>query len=229
MRDAGDARITELVDTINAAGGSYHRLDFGGGRVIRGTYDMAKYLEHYRLPDDLRGRTVLDVGTASGYFALECAARGANVTAIDMWDRSWLDELFELSTGSIRYVQRNLYDLDESFGCFDLVICGSVLLHVPDQLGAIQRLRRVTGGSAVVATSAVPDSEFETRPLCEFLGRRATDGDYWSYWSLSAAALTRMCLAAGFSQVDHVAHFVLQSEPGVAEHRVPHVVVTASV
>lgn len=228
LREGGDARITDLVDLVNRSGGSYHRLDFGDGRVIRGTYDMTRYLGHYRLPDDLRGRTVLDVGTASGYFALECAARGAHVTATDMWERSWLDELFDLSQGTIRYVRKDIYDLDESFGTFDLVICGSVLLHLPDQLGAVRRLRSVAKGRAIIATSCVEGSESETRPLCEFVGERASEGDYWSYWSLSAAALVRMCRVAGFADVGHISHFVLQSEPGMSDHVVPHVVVSVS-
>ena len=195
---------------------------------MRGTYDMERYLGHYGLPDDLRGRTVLDAGTASGYFALECAARGADVTAIDIWDHSWLDELFDLSVGTIRYVQKDIYDLDEAFGRFDLVICGSVLLHLADQLGAIRRLRSVAKGRAIIATSCVEGSESETRALCEFVGERASDGDYWSYWSLSAAALARMCRVAGFAELDHVSHFVLRSEPGMSQYVVPHVVVSVS-
>jgi 2-polyprenyl-3-methyl-5-hydroxy-6-metoxy-1,4-benzoquinol methylase len=201
-------------------------LDLGDGNVITGTYDMTRYVGHYGIPADLTGRTVLDVGTASGYFALECAARGADVTAIDMWPSSWLDELFELSSGTIRYAQKDIYDLDESFGSFDLVICGSLLLHLPDQLGAIRRLRRVTRGRAVISTSCTEDSESEARPYCEFLGEHATEGDYWSYWSLNAAALVRMCKVAGFSEVEQVGHFVLESDSGPSGFVVPHVVVS---
>lgn len=227
MRETGDARITDLVELVNRSGDSYHRLDLGHGRVIRGTYDMTRYVQHYRLPDDLSGQTVLDVGTASGYFAMECAGRGADVTAIDMWDRSWLDELFDLSAGSVRYVQKDIYDLDERFGQFDLVICGSLLLHLPDQLGAVCRLRSVTSGRAIISTSCMEGSQTETRPRCEFLGLKATDGDYWSYWSLNAASLSGMCRVAGFAPVDHISHFVLRAEQGVSDHVVPHVVVSA--
>jgi 2-polyprenyl-3-methyl-5-hydroxy-6-metoxy-1,4-benzoquinol methylase len=217
------------VDFVNRAGGSYHRLDLGDGRVIRGTYDMTRYIDQYGIPDDLRGQTVLDVGTASGYFALECAARGADVTAIDMWPSSWLDELFALSSGTVRYVQKDIYDLDGAFGSFDLVICGSLLLHLPDQVGAVRALRRVARGQAVIATSCIEGSESETRPYCEFLGERATEGDYWSYWSLNAAALVRMCSVAGFSELRQVNHFVLEAESGPSGFVVPHVVVSVGV
>lgn len=190
---------------------------------------MTRYLEHYRIPEDLRGQTVLDVGTASGYFALECAARGADVTAVDMWEGTWLDELFELASGSIRYLRKDIYDLDETFGSFDLVICGSLLLHLPDQLGAIRRLRSVARGRAIISTRCIEGSETETLPYCEFHGQRATDGDYWSYWSLNAAALVRMCRVAGFPVLGHTSHFVLRTEPGTVDHVVPHVVVSVSV
>ena len=62
--------VRRLVAEINGAGGTYHRWDFGHGLVMQGDYDMTKYLADYELPDDLEGWNVLDIGTASGFFAL---------------------------------------------------------------------------------------------------------------------------------------------------------------
>lgn len=69
----------------------YHCVDLGNGQVTDGDYEMGRYLPHFHFPDDLAGKTVLDVGRASGYFAFEFERRGAAVTATELrslhdWD-----------------------------------------------------------------------------------------------------------------------------------------------
>jgi tRNA (mo5U34)-methyltransferase len=69
----------------------YHSLDLGNGIVTQGDYDMRRYLPHYRFPERMAGKRVLDVGRASGFFAFEFERRGADVTATEIagfldWD-----------------------------------------------------------------------------------------------------------------------------------------------
>src|SRR6266851_6559866 len=137
---ANPKKLQDVVDDINRSGGLYHQIDLGANLLIKGEYDMTRYIDFYRIPADLSGRTVLDIGTASGFFAFECARRGAFVTAIDIWDGALFDTLKEALGLSVQYVQKNIYDLDTSFGQFDIVICTSLLLHLPDVLGAFQKI-----------------------------------------------------------------------------------------
>ena len=221
--------LVEYVGQLNAAGGSYHHLDFGQGVILRGHYDMGRFVRHYGIPPDLNGQRVLDVGTSTGYFAFECARRGADVVAIDIWEETPVGTIAPLLGLPISYVRRSVYDLNPDFGQFDLVICGSLLLHLPEPFGAIQRIRSVCRGRATVSTACVPDSRTNPDPVCHFDGRKASDGDYWAYWSLGQEALKRMFLAAGFSRIGHVDHFLLETSPGRNRHTVDHVVVTADV
>lgn len=221
------ARLAAAVAGRNAGGGAYHRIDLGDGLVLAGDYDLTAYLPHYGLPDRLDGLRALDVGTATGFWSVEMARRGADVTAIDIWPPDWIETLAAGTGMAIRYVQRDLYTLDEAFGSFDLVMCGSVLLHLPDQLGALRAMRRVCRGRLIVATAATDDSETTMRPVCDFIGARAADGDYWAYWSLSAEALRRMLLAAGFTTIERSDHFTLRSLGD--QYIVPHVTMTAAV
>jgi 2-polyprenyl-3-methyl-5-hydroxy-6-metoxy-1,4-benzoquinol methylase len=127
----------------------------------------------------------------------------------------------------IRYVRASVYELPEDLGRFDVIICGS-LLHLSDPLAALQRIHRLCVGRAIVSTGCTNDSETNSRPICEFVGQKATDGNYWTYWSLSAEALRRMLLAAGFVRVENEKHFTLQMQESPRDFwAIPHVVMTA--
>lgn len=203
----------EAAEFARARYGTYHTLDLGNGIKVEGQYDMDQYLPYYGLPEDLTGKLALDIGTASGYFAFELERRGASVTALDIWDPSVFETTGRILGSRARYVQKNLYDLDASFGQFDLVLCGSVLLHLRDIFGAMQCLRAVCRDTAIVATAITDDPLIADLPVVEFVGQRATDGDYWTYWRPSMAGLSKMLLRAGFSQVQEVSTFVLSSRP----------------
>lgn len=62
----------------------YHSFYFDNGFAWRGDYDIGRDIAGYRLPDDMTGMTVLDVGTGSGWFATYFEQRGARVTTIDV-------------------------------------------------------------------------------------------------------------------------------------------------
>lgn len=60
----------------------YHSMQFPDGTAVRGSwtiYDFGQYIGGY----DLNGKTVLDVGTASGYLAFNAEKAGATVTGLD--------------------------------------------------------------------------------------------------------------------------------------------------
>jgi SAM-dependent methyltransferase len=213
----------EFVRSLNEAGGAYHRIDFGEGLVLEGEHDIAQHLPYYGIPDDLSGKTALDVGTATGYFAVELARRGADVTAIDLWDGSLQQMVFRAAGVDVRYVPKDMFDLDESFGRFDLVFCGSLLLHVWDQFTAIRRLRSVCGGQTIIATSITP-ARFTRKPLSAFVGGggvQADGSEYWTTWEPNPPALVEMAKKAGFEDVHYRGWFWLEGTPRV-RHGVLH-------
>jgi tRNA (mo5U34)-methyltransferase len=69
----------------------YHTVDLGDGLVTPGDYDHRPNLPAFRFPDDMRGMHVLDVGSATGFYAFEFEKRGAEVVSVELpgiedWD-----------------------------------------------------------------------------------------------------------------------------------------------
>jgi magnesium-protoporphyrin O-methyltransferase len=105
------------------------------------------------LPDDLRGRRVLDAGCGTGALAVEAARRGAEVTAIDVSARligiAKERAPRDLNGGSIRFVARDM--LDARLGRFDHVVAMDSLIHyrTPDIIAALTDLAERTSRSVV--------------------------------------------------------------------------------
>jgi SAM-dependent methyltransferase len=223
------SELRRLVAYQNDAGGTYHHLDFGSGVVLEGDYDLPSYLWAYDLPADMRGLRVLDVGTATGFLALECAARGASVVAVDVFDHTPLVDLARILDLSVEYRKQSVYDLDPANGSFDRCVSGSLLLHLSDPILALRRMRSVCTG-ALHVTTACPKRWWRHRDnRCYFVGieTEGGEGPYYNYWELSSSALTSMLLFVGFAEVSRARRFVLRSRRGRTPWATHHVGVTA--
>src|SRR5688572_24185908 len=134
-------------------------------------FDLRGVVERYEIPDDLSGLRVLEIGTFEGFWAFELEGRGAEVTALDIdWlqDLDWPPRLrppenerrgegFELvraARGSrVKRVGTSVYHATpESLGgTFDIVFCGSVLIHLRDPMLALERMAALCHGRLILA------------------------------------------------------------------------------
>jgi hypothetical protein len=62
----------------------YHSMDFPNGECVTGPWDIRGRFHQYIGYYPLQGKTVLDVGTASGFLAFSAEAMEAKVTALEM-------------------------------------------------------------------------------------------------------------------------------------------------
>jgi 2-polyprenyl-3-methyl-5-hydroxy-6-metoxy-1,4-benzoquinol methylase len=69
----------------------YHTIDLPGGIATPGMYDYRATLGAFQLPERMDGLTVLDVGSASGFWTFEFERRGAQVTSVDLPSLEMLD------------------------------------------------------------------------------------------------------------------------------------------
>lgn len=67
----------------------YHSYYFDNGFERRGDYDIGHDIESYGFPRDMKGMSVLDIGTGSGWFATYFEQCGGDVTTLD--SRGYLD------------------------------------------------------------------------------------------------------------------------------------------
>jgi tRNA (mo5U34)-methyltransferase len=229
----------------------YHTVDLGDGVVTPGQYDHRPLLRHYGIPDDITGKSVLDVGPAHGYFAFELEARGAaRVVTVELahwsahdgsealkeeFDRDRVDvrnepylhgalEFAIAARGSsVEQTFSNVYDLSPATtGMFDLVFCGSMLIHLTDPLRALYAIRSVTRETAIIATTIDP-MRVGRAPRARFVGTATGQ----TFWEPNMACLERWALAAGFADVEQVSRFRLRSVDGRFDE--PHGTIRAHV
>jgi magnesium-protoporphyrin O-methyltransferase len=89
------------------------------------------------LPEDLRGRRVLDAGCGTGALALEAARRGAQVVAIDLSPtlvdlarertQAERDRVYAECGGQIEFHAGDM--LDPAHGRFDHIVCMDSIIH----------------------------------------------------------------------------------------------------
>ncbi len=199
----------------------YHTLELGDGVVTPGMFDHRGAEDRHGIPADLSGMRCLDVGTMDGFWAFTMARRNAaEVVAVDVEDPEQLDwppavrarvvktldetkrDRFELARDALGLaVQRrecSVYRLDpDELGTFDLVFCGDLLVHLKDPASALQRIRAVCRGVAVICNPVKEHFPYRRRPLAQFDGI-----DEFEWWLPNMAALERLVRAAGFARVE---------------------------
>ena len=217
----------------------YHTVELPDGTATPGWFDLRDQVRHYGLPPDLSGKRCLDVGTWDGFWAFELEKRGAaEVVAIDLDDEAALDwpprrrpasprggrgagfrELHERLGSRVERVELSVYDATpERIGEFDLVFCGSVLIHLRDQFLALERIASVCRGQFVSAE----EYDRATSLLPVALNRwRGDDPRAVVFWRPNLRAWRRMLWSAGFERVERHSRFVLRATDGL---KVPHVV-----
>ncbi|MGQ9425472.1 TIGR04290 family methyltransferase [Gilvimarinus sp. F26214L] len=169
------------------------------------------------LPSRLDGWSVLDIGCNAGFYSLELARRGADVTGIDsnphyLKQARWAAEKFGLKN-KIEFRQQQVYDLGHSNERYDLVLFLGVLYHLRYPLLALDIVCSRTKHLLCLQTMTMPGEEvFEHTdglglndrdymldpgwPKMSFIeGRLANDPTNW--WAPNHACVEAMLRTCG--------------------------------
>lgn len=139
----------QIQREVVALGPWFHNLDLDGvqtaGDHFLGDFPGAKWRRfQHALPEDLSGKTVLDIGCNAGFYSIEMKRRGCRrVVGID-FDPRYLAQarLAAQVTGlDIEFHEMSVYDVARLGERFDIVLFMGVLYHLRHPLLALDLIR----------------------------------------------------------------------------------------
>lgn len=217
----------QIQGRVRELGQWFHNIDLGGVKTapdhFLGDYPQVKWNQFaHAIPDDLRGRTVLDVGCNAGFYAIEMKRRGADyVLGIDS-DRRYLAQAAfaaEVAGVEVDLREMSVYQLPRLQSRFDIVLFMGVLYHLRHPLLALDILYEHAVGELLVFQSMLrgsagplaiaADYPFEAGdhfnhpayPRLHFVEYRYA-GDPTNWWIPNRACVEAMLRSAGFRIVD---------------------------
>jgi|SRR5690554_1015557 len=151
----------------------------------------------------IAGKKVLDVGCGGGILAESMAARGADVTGIDLSEKALgVARLHLLESGQqVRYELVSAEDLAaRDPGSFDVVTCMEMLEHVPDPASVVSACARLAkpGGHVFFSTlNRNPKSYLFAIIGAEYVLRLLPRGTHEYARFIKPSELARDCRHAG--------------------------------
>ena len=148
----------------------YHVMELPGHGLVGGEWDLRGKVDEYLGQVDFNGRSVLEIGPASGFLTAAMEQRGAAVLALEMppeagWDyvpypAAMLDPIIQDRVGVMQRLRNSFwfthaalnlrarlayasaYDIPAGLGQFDVAVLASVLLHCHSPLRIVEQCAR---------------------------------------------------------------------------------------
>jgi tRNA (mo5U34)-methyltransferase len=218
----------EIRERVHALGPWFHNLDLHGVPTapshFLGDYPKIKW-RHFAdaIPEDLTGKSVLDIGCNAGFYAMEMKRRGAKrVLGLDSMDEYLRQARFaaEVNELEIEFRKLSVYDVGSLGERFDIVIFMGVLYHLRHPLLAVDLIHEHVADDLLVFQSMQrgstevevlkPNYDFWTIeqfdragfPRLHFIENKYAD-DPTNWWVPNRACVEAMLRSAGFRIVEH--------------------------
>lgn len=216
----------------------FHCIELGDGIRTKERSAIGEPVEHPQptwkavegcVPNDLAGRSVLDVGCNAGFYSIELKRRGAaRVLGVDsqrdlIRQAQFVRKVLGLD---IEYRRLSVYDLDPlAIGQFDVTLALGLIYHCKHLVLALEKLFAITRELLILETAVYPPEKapesFEydeggSRPTLHPLAyiENAADAKeaIYNWFVPSVNALTALLRNVGFERVE--------TFPGVQNDRV---------
>lgn len=227
---AGRAKWTpdKIQEEVRRLGTWFHNMNLCGVQTAAdhflGDYPAVKWNRFAKaIPEDLRGKTVLDIGCNAGFYSQEMKRRGADrVLGIDDNEHYLEQARFaaEVNQLDIEFRRLSVYEVAKLRETFDLVLYMGVLYHLRYPLLSLDLIRQTVARDLIVVQSMLrgsseiedlqPDYPFsETRlfhkpsfPAMFFIEHKYA-GDQTNWWIPNRGCLEAMLRSAGFRIISH--------------------------
>jgi tRNA (mo5U34)-methyltransferase len=240
------AKLTteKIRERVESLGEWFHNLDLGGVRTAPhhalGDYPTIKWRHFaHTISQDLRGKTVLDIGCNAGFYSIEMKRRGADrVLGIDSNEGYLAQARFaaEVCGVDIELEQMSVYEIGRLEEKFDLVLFMGVLYHLRHPLLALDLIHEHVARDVLVFQSMLrgspdvmpvaPDYPFSEWaafddprfPKMHFIENHyANDPTNW--WVPNRACVEAMLRSSGFAIVaqPEAEVFVCRQQPFPAQ------------
>jgi tRNA (mo5U34)-methyltransferase len=228
----------ELEKKVKELGPWYHRIDLGQGVFTKeqGLNPESKWrILSAQLPDDLSGKTVLEIGCSSAYYSVRMAERGATCYAFDHLEGAIRQAQFLASHFGVEINTQlaSVYDLRKfRHRYYDYVIFLGVLYHnrypmlVLDMIGELDfgqmflqtityedesKGKEFTGYIADQKDAAFHTADF---PTLKFVEHRIRN-DATSWYNFNNSAVEAMMRASGMTNIKPIAREYWLCDKGV--------------
>jgi tRNA (mo5U34)-methyltransferase len=169
----------EIEERVRELGDWFQNIDLHGipsaPNHFLGDYPAVKWQRFAAaVPEDLTGKSVLDIGCNAGFYSIEMKRRGAGrVLGIDSEPMYLAQGRFaaEVLGMEIEFRQLSVYDLAQLREKFDLVIFMGVLYHLRHPLLALDLIREHVAGDLLLFQSMQRGSQE--------VGTLTSDYDFW--------------------------------------------------
>lgn len=159
----------DIRKQIEELGPWFHNIHLPGGQQTApdhflGDFPAFKWEQiKDEIPEDLSGKTVLDIGCNAGFYSLKLAQRGARVTAIDLdtnylEQAKWVIDQFGLED-NISLKQQQVYDLAHDDKQYDIIWFMGVFYHLRYPLLALDIVSRKIREMLVFQTLMIPGDD----------------------------------------------------------------------
>ena len=209
----------------------YHTVELPDGSLTNGLWDLRGGVEQYLGEVDFSGKSVLEIGPASGFLSFHMESKGAKVTCIEppmetFWDlvpRAGVDleslkskfgshiqrirnsfwYLHSLRHSAVELYEANPYDIPDELGEFDIGLLASILLHCSSPVRMIESVSRRVKDTMIICDMY---SEYlGNTPICGLVPAKDNDViDMW--WHFTSEFFVNYLGVIGFSSARVVRH-----------------------
>jgi len=239
LQSNGPPRTSPRLREIAALGPWFHNLHLPDGSQTAPDHPLGDFPRFKweqiapHLPEDLSGWRALDIGCNAGYYSIELARRGAEVTGIDpdphyLNQARWAAAEFGL-TDRMTFRRMQVYDLARDANDYDLILFMGVFYHLRYPLLGLDIVARKLRRLLVFQTLTLPgETESQVEPDLRFEDREAMNAPGWprmafiehrlagdptNWWAANSPAIEAMLRSARLTVTARPGHEIYLCEP----------------